>query len=270
MTAWACIRPGWRVSRSIGPETETAATTRFEGPRTGAETEATPGSRSPIDWAQPRRRTPESAVAVKRAPWRPRCRRSGSSQAIRICAAEPAFIGERRADRDGVPQAGQALRRGDADAHVALAAVELRALARHVAEVGEHRARRGEQPVLARRRGQLGQPRAEDETALHVPRHHAVVLQCHGEPMCRGSCQSGRRDQPGEGGRTGLQGAQDQSCLVENADAARVVHATILASHTVKRKFNFPGNAPLWSTAARAPRARRHRPGEGTDAAIDL
>src|SRR5690606_30274040 len=70
ITAWACMRPGCRVRRSMGPETDTAATTRLEGPRTGAETDATPGSRSPIDCAQPRRRTPDSAVAVKRAPCR--------------------------------------------------------------------------------------------------------------------------------------------------------------------------------------------------------
>ena len=34
----------------------------------------------------------DRAVAVKRASRRPRCRRSGSSQAIRMWAAEPAFI----------------------------------------------------------------------------------------------------------------------------------------------------------------------------------
>ncbi|GAB2981171.1 hypothetical protein GCM10023080_054120 [Streptomyces pseudoechinosporeus] len=110
--------------------------------------------------------------------------------------------------------------------------------------MGEDRACGGEEAVLARRRGQLGQARAENETALHVPRHHAVVLKCHGEAMCRGSCQSGRRDQAREGGRTGLQGAQDKGCLVQNSYAATVVHATILASHSVKRKFNFPWNAP--------------------------
>lgn len=54
--------------RSIGPETDTAAMTLPEGPRTGAETEATPASRSPTDWAQPRRRTAESMVALKAAP----------------------------------------------------------------------------------------------------------------------------------------------------------------------------------------------------------
>src|SRR5699024_10879257 len=74
MTDFACRRPGWRVSRSTGPEIDTAATTRLLGPRTGAETEATPRSRSAIDWAQPRRRTPESMVAEKRAPRRPVCR----------------------------------------------------------------------------------------------------------------------------------------------------------------------------------------------------
>ena len=82
-TVAACRRPGWRESRSMGPEIDTAATTRPDGPRTGAETDATPASRSPTLWAQPRRRTPERVVAVKAAPCSPRCRRSGSSQARR-------------------------------------------------------------------------------------------------------------------------------------------------------------------------------------------
>ncbi|GHH65711.1 hypothetical protein GCM10018775_86800 [Streptomyces umbrinus] len=112
--------------------------------------------------------------------------------------------------------------------------------------MGEHRARRREEAVLARGRGQLGEAGAENEAALHVARHHPVVFKCHGEAMCRGSCQPGCRDQPCEGGRTGLQGAQDKGCLVQNADAATVVHETILASHSVKRKFNFPWNAPPW------------------------
>jgi len=58
-------------------------------PRTGADTLATPGSRSPTDCAQPRRLTADSIVALKRAPIRPRCRRSGSSHARSTWAAEP-------------------------------------------------------------------------------------------------------------------------------------------------------------------------------------
>ena len=57
------MRPGCRVRRSRGPETETAATTLPEGERTGADTEPTPGSRSPTLWAQPRRRTADSSAA---------------------------------------------------------------------------------------------------------------------------------------------------------------------------------------------------------------
>ncbi|GGW46439.1 hypothetical protein GCM10010350_33070 [Streptomyces galilaeus] len=106
--------------------------------------------------------------------------------------------------------------------------------------MGEHRTGRREEAVLARGRGQFGQARAENETALHVPRHHTVVLQSHGQPVGRGSCESGGSDQACEGGRTGLQGAQDKGCLVQNAYAATVVHETIFSSHSVKRKFNFP------------------------------
>src|SRR3954451_10910707 len=84
------MRPGWRDSRSSGPDTETAAITLPLGERTGADTEATPCSRSPMDWAQPRRRIPDSAVAENAAFCRPRWIRSGSSHASRIWAADPA------------------------------------------------------------------------------------------------------------------------------------------------------------------------------------
>src|SRR5215469_13312410 len=61
-TAAACNLPGERVSRSIGPDTDTAAMTFPPWPRTGADTDATPGSRSATLAAQPRRRTWASAV----------------------------------------------------------------------------------------------------------------------------------------------------------------------------------------------------------------
>src|ERR1700726_1045815 len=61
-TALACSLPGDRVSRSIGPDTEMAASTLPPVPRTGAETEATPSSRSAALADQPRRRTPAKVV----------------------------------------------------------------------------------------------------------------------------------------------------------------------------------------------------------------
>ena len=61
-----------------------------EGDRIGADTEATPCSRSPTDCAHPRRRMPASAVAENAAFCSPRCIRSGSSHASSTWAAEPA------------------------------------------------------------------------------------------------------------------------------------------------------------------------------------
>src|SRR6266566_3244556 len=92
-TAGACRRPGERVSRSIGPETDTAATILPAGPRTGADTDATPASRSATLAAHPRLRTWASVAALNLAARRPRCIRSGSSQASSACAAEPAVMG---------------------------------------------------------------------------------------------------------------------------------------------------------------------------------
>src|SRR5438132_5358934 len=59
-TALAYRRPGARVVRSIGPDTDTAATTRPVS-NTGALTEATPRSRSSTLSAHPLRRTAGSA-----------------------------------------------------------------------------------------------------------------------------------------------------------------------------------------------------------------
>ena len=47
----------------------------------------------------------------------------------------------------------------------------------------------GEQPVLARGRGQLGESRAEDEAALHVAGDQTVVLEGDGEPVRGGPGQ---------------------------------------------------------------------------------
>ena len=198
---------------------DTAATTRPDGPRTGADTDATPASRSATLWAQPRRRTPDSAVAVNAAPCRPRCRRSGSSQASRHLGGRAREHRQRRADGDRVAQADGPLGRGDADALVALAAEELGALVRVVPQRAEDRTGCGEQAVLAGRGGQLAEARAEHEASLHVTRDEAVVLEGHRQPVGRRSGESGGADELGEGGRTGLEGAEHGSGLVENADS---------------------------------------------------
>ena len=141
-----------------------------------------------------------------------------------------------RADRDGVAQAGRALGRGDADAVLALAAPQLGGLAGDVAQPGEHRAGGGQQPVLAGGGGQLGQPRAEHEPALHVAGDQPVVLEGDGEPVGGGPGQPGAGHEPGQGGRSGLQGGEHEGGFVENADSARVVHTLILPSRNLECK----------------------------------
>ena len=103
------------------------------------------------------------------------------------------------ADRDRVAQADRALGGGDADALVALAAEELGALAGVVAQGAEDRAGRGEQPVLAGGGGELAEPRAEHEAALHVARDQAVVLEGDGQPVGRRAGQTGGGRPAGRG-----------------------------------------------------------------------
>jgi hypothetical protein len=122
-------------------------------------------------------------------------------------------------DRDGVAQAAGALGRGDADAVLALAAPELGGLAGDVAQSRQHGAGGGEQAVLTRGGGELGETRAEHEPALHVACHQSVVLECHGEPVRSRSGQTGAGHESGEGGRAGLQCGQHEGCLVEDADS---------------------------------------------------
>ena len=70
-----------------------AAITRPVRSRIGAETLATPASRSATLCAQPRRRTSASVRPVNLERGSSGMTASGGSQASRICAAEPAVIG---------------------------------------------------------------------------------------------------------------------------------------------------------------------------------
>ena len=203
------------------------------GERTGAETDATPCSRSPTDCAQPRRRMPDSAAAEKAAFWRPRCIRSGSSQASSTWAAEPARMvsweptGMVSRSPDGRSAAATQTR------YVALAPPQLGGLAGDVAQPGQHGSGGRQQPVLAGGGGQLGQPRTEDEAALHVAGHETVVLERDGEAVRGRPGQAGAGDQTGQGGRPRLEGGEHEGGLVEDADAgsaAGTVHMAILPS----------------------------------------
>ena len=124
---------------------------------------------------------------------------------------------------------------------LALAAPQLGGLAGDVAQPREHRPGGGEQPVLAGRGGQLGEPGTEHEPALHVPGHQSVVLERDGQAVRRGPGESGARDQSGEGGRSRLEGGEHEGGLVQHAHSAGV-HIAILPSQIMGRKVYHPAH----------------------------
>ncbi|GAA3013506.1 hypothetical protein GCM10010519_50150 [Streptomyces lactacystinicus] len=62
------------------------------------------------------------------------------------------------------------------------------------------------------------------------------MFECDGESVGGGARQTGGGDQPRQRGGARLQCAEHQSGLVENADAASVVHSMILQSQLARRK----------------------------------
>jgi hypothetical protein len=132
------------------------------------------------------------------------------------------------------------LRRRHADALVALATEELRALVGVVAQGAEDRAGCREETVLAGSRCELAQAWPEDETSLHVARHEAVVLEGDRQSVCRWPGEAGGADELRQRGRACLEGAEYCGGLVENADSTRVVHALILTSQALRRQSVAP------------------------------
>ena len=158
-TAAEYFLPGWRVVRSIGPHTLTAAITDPSCPRTGALTEATPG------------------LALGDA--------LGPSPLQRLgIAAQDAARGahverQRRAERHDRAQAVGRLERLDAHAAIAVADVQLRALARRVAQSLRARAgrpRASPEPCAAAA-PERDEAEPEREATVGVAAHQAVRLE---------------------------------------------------------------------------------------------
>src|SRR5918993_5235626 len=118
-----------------------------------------------------------------------------------------------------------------------LPAEELGALVGVITQRTKHRACGGEEAVLPGGSGQLTQTRPEDEAALEVAGHETVVLEGDGQSVRRRAGEAGGRDELCERRRTGLEGAEDDGCLVQDADPGCVVHVVILASHCLRLTF---------------------------------
>ena len=156
----------------------------------GADTLATPASRSATLCAQPRRRTSTRTRSENVASDRTARITPGRLQAASTLAPEPAVIGS-RAPTGTVsrsPDGGSAA--GDADAQDAVAPVELHALAGDVAQAGQDRGGGVEQRVRPATR-ELGQRRPGPPAPVRGPHEHPVHLEPDGEPV------RGRAGQPG-------------------------------------------------------------------------
>ena len=71
-----------------------------------------------------------------------------------------------------------------------------------------------------------------------------VVLEGDGKAVRGRAGEPRGADELGESGRTGLEGAQHGGRLVEDADPTGVVHALILPSQCLRRKFRRAGVGP--------------------------
>ncbi len=232
-TAIACRSPGRRPSRSIGPLTLIAAITRPVRSRIGADTLATPASRSATLCDQPRRRTSARVRPVNLHRGSNGITASGGSHARRIWAAEPAVIGKHRAHWHRVPQTAHPLRRRDTHPLIGPAQVKLRALAGRVAQRREHRRRRGQQHIGSGV-GELAQPGARSPAALRIPYQHPMDLQRLRQPVGRRPWQLRALDQFSQTGPVDAC-AEDDYRLVQNANAAHTV------SHALKHTSQIIG-----------------------------
>ena len=237
-TAGACIRPGCRVSRSSGPETDTAAMTLPDGERTGADTEATPASRSPTLCAQPRRRMPDRVVGVELGALQ------AAVQPVRLLPGEQDLRGgagehgQLDADRDRVAQTGRALGGGDAD--------------RGSRPGGGTAAR--DSPVMSRSRASTGpaaassrsSPAAEASSARRGPSMNRPCMSRATRRWCSSATASrwavGRASpvavtRPARVAGPDSRAREYEGGFVEHADSARVVHTSILPSRMLICKF---------------------------------
>ena len=200
-TAAEYFLPGWRVVRSIGPLTLTAAITDPSCPRTGALTEATPASRSATLSAHPRFSD------------------SGSPRRMRPGGAH--VEGQRGAERHDRAQTVGRLERLDAHAAIAVAHVQLRALARRVAQCSSAGlATSGSPKPMRSRAPERDEAEPEREATVRVPAHQAVRFERGREPVRGRTRQAGHQHELGERAGLALERAEHGHRLVEHADAA--------------------------------------------------
>ena len=179
--------------------------------RTGADTEATPSSRSPTLCTQP----PGAPASTLPALPADSGRRAPTGTIVRSSRGDSIDSTQTRAS----PSRTKSCTR----------------LARLLVEPCEGgTGRRPQRHGLGRLVAEADQAQAEAEAAVVVAADEPVRLQGHRQPVGGRAAQPGGADQLGERARLGLDGRQHGHRLVEDADAAYTVHGSRSSSRNVR------------------------------------
>lgn len=189
--------PGRRPIRSIGPDTEMAAITTPRPSRTGADTLATPGSRSATLCARAR----------------------GHRQPC--------------PDRDRIAKARSWFQCGHADPRRSLAAIYLHAFAGGVAQLRQYRRARHQQWIVDMGR-EFGDGRTEPPVAILAAPQQAMHLQRGRQPVCGGPGQVGSIAEFGQSAGRFRDRVQHANGFVEDTDTAMLSHKEIIASRILR------------------------------------
>ena len=141
----------------------------------------------------------------------------------------PGAHGQGGADGDGVAQAHFAFGCRNAHAVVALPAEELGGFLRVVAQGLQDGHRGLEKTVFPGGGGQFLKAGTKDEAALHVAGDHTVIFEGHGQTVSGRACEPGAGHELCERSGSRFESAEDQRCLVEDANATGCLlfHTTI-------------------------------------------
>ena len=123
---------------------------------------------------------------------------------------------QHRTNRNGIAQTGRALHSGNAHAHIALTAVNLRGFAGTIQQRLQNRRGCGQQTILAGSCGQFRKTRSKNETTMLITQHKTVTFQRNRQSMRGRSGQARRGNQLPERCRTGFERVKDFDGLVKH------------------------------------------------------
>lgn len=209
-----------------------AAITTPRPSRTGADTLATPGSRSATLCAQPRRHTSASARALNTA--------FGNTAAWVAASVWASNAGARARghrqpcpDRDRIAKARSWFQCGHADPRRSLAAIYLHAFAGGVAQLRQYRRARHQQWIVDMGR-EFGDGRTEPPVAILAAPQQAMHLQRGRQPVCGGPGQVGSIAEFGQSAGRFRDRVQHANGFVEDTDTAMLSHKEIIASRILR------------------------------------